>query len=200
VGRTVGDARIVEASLSDPRVFATLYDRHAPALAGYLIRRVGVTEGEGLLGELFRIAFESRHRYQLDRTDARPWLFGIAANLVMKHFRTEMRRRDAVQRSVARRDVTPLLDEQVTDRMAAADIWSRIAAVVEQLPGRDREVLFLFAWEGLSYVEIGEALGIPTGTVRSRLNRVRTRIRELGIADEQVPDVPPPRAPRGVVR
>lgn len=196
----VDDARLIEVSLTDPAAFAGLYDRHASSLVAYLIRRVGPTDGEALLGELFRVAFERRDRYQLDRADARPWLYGIAANLVMKHFRTERRCRTAMERLAIRRDTAVPFDDRIAADMAATEMWSRVAAAINTLPGRDREVLLLFAWEELSYAEIGEALDIPTGTVRSRLNRVRALLRELVIDDGEEPDVPRRRARRGAVR
>lgn len=72
--------------------------------------------------------------------------------------------------------------------------------MIDKVPGRDREVLLLFAWEGLTYVEIGAALDIPTGTVRSRLNRVRALLRELVVDDGEEPNVPRQRAKRGAGR
>jgi RNA polymerase sigma factor (sigma-70 family) len=199
VERTVDDARLIERSLTDPAAFAGLYDRHAPSLVAYLIRRVGPADGEALLGELFRIAFERRDRYRLDRVDARPWLYGIAANLVMKHFRTEGRHRTAMERLAVRRDTAAPFDERIAADMVAAEMWSRVAAAIHEVPERDREVLLLFAWEGLTYAEIGAALGIPTGTVRSRLNRVRAVLRELALGDGEEPDAPMHRARRGAV-
>ena len=68
------------------------------------------------------------------------------------------------------------------------------------LPDRDREVVLLYAWQELSYAEIAEALDIPVGTVRSRLNRVRTVLRELRAADGEEPDIPIPRASGGTIR
>ena len=195
---TGSDSQLIELSLTDPTEFAGLYDRHARSIAAYFIRRVGPHEGEALLGELFRIAFESRNRYQLDRADARPWLYGIAANLIMKHFRTEGRRRDAVDRLAYRRsDTDAPLDERIASDVTIAALWPRIVAGVNELPERDREVLVLYAWEQLSYAEIGEALDIPTGTVRSRLNRVRSVLRELVSSDGEEPDVPSQRVPGG---
>jgi RNA polymerase sigma-70 factor (ECF subfamily) len=192
--RAVEDAGLIEASLADPAVFAGLYDRHAPALAAYLIRRLGVTDGDAQLGELFRIAFESRDRYQLDRVNARPWLYGIAANLVMKHLRAEGRHRNAIERLAARRDAEAPFDDKVTDDMVARDTWLRVAAAIDDLPEGDREVLLLYAWERLTYAEIAEALGIPSGTVRSRLSRVRAVLRELVVDDGEEPDIPGPSA------
>lgn len=197
---TVDDARLIERSLTDPAVFAGVYDRHAPSLAAYLIRRVGPADGETLLGELFRIAFESRDRYRLDRADARPWLYGIAANLVMKHFRAEGRRRLALERLAIRWDASPPFEEQVVDHVVAAETWPRVVAALDDLREGDREAILLYAWEELSYAEIGEALGVPTGTVRSRINRVRTVLRELVVNDGEEPDDPARRATRGATR
>ena len=195
---TGDDAQLIELSLTEPAQFAGLYDRHAASLAAYFIRRVGPHDGEALLGELFRIAFESRDRYQLDRADARPWLYGIAANLVMKHFRTEGRHRNAIERLTVRGPDTDVpFDERIAEDAASADRWARVAACIDELPERDREVLVLYAWEQLTYAEIGEALDIPTGTVRSRLNRVRSVLRELASDDREVPDVPSQQVGRG---
>ena len=201
VGSGPDDARLIESSLSDPSVFAGIYDRHAPILLGYLIRRVGRSDGESLLGDLFHVAFEARSRYDLDRADARPWLYGIAANLVMKHLRTEGRHRSALERLASRGENAPSpFDERVTNDAANAQLWSEVAEVICDLPDRDREVVLLYAWQELSYAEIAEALDIPVGTVRSRLNRVRTVLRELRAADGEEPDIPIPRASGGTIR
>ena len=82
------DARLIGESLANPGQFAGIFDRHSATLLGYLTRRVGQSSADDLLGELFRIAFESPHRYDLTRPNARPWLYGIAANLFLKHFRS----------------------------------------------------------------------------------------------------------------
>lgn len=82
------DSRLIADSLVDPAAFAGIFDRHAAVLLRYMMRRVGPSDAESLLGELFRVAFESRSRFDLSRSDARPWLYGIAANLVIKHHQT----------------------------------------------------------------------------------------------------------------
>ena len=97
------DASIVAASLAAPEVFGALFDRHARTLFRYLVRRIGPDEADSLLGEVFRIAFEKRSTYDLDRENARPWLYGIATNLVAKHHRNEARRMRASARLVAQR-------------------------------------------------------------------------------------------------
>lgn len=195
------DARLISASLSDPAAFAGIFDRHAPELLGYVIRRVGMAEGEAVLGELFRVAFESRNRYDLSRADARPWLYGIAANLVLKHYRSAGRHRAALERLAQRRESTPVpFDERIVDEVAITQLWSRLSSAIDDLPDHDREVLFLYAWQNLSYAEIAEALDIPVGTVRSRLNRVRTALRELRESSGEEPDDTHPRAQGGAVR
>lgn len=195
------DARLIRVSLSDPAGFAGIFDRHAQELLGYIIRRVGVAEGEALLGELFRVAFETRSRYDLSRASAKPWLYGIAANLVMKHYRSVGRHRAALERLAQRRESTPVpFEESIVDEAATTELWSRVTRAIDALPEHDREVVLLYAWQGLSYAEIAQALDIPVGTVRSRLNRVRTTLRELREASGEVADEPSPRAQGGAVQ
>src|SRR5437762_2646128 len=95
------DSAVIAASLEDPARFAALFDRHAQALFRYLVRRVGVAEADGMLGELFRVAFERRASFDLVRPDARPWLYGIATNLLANHRRREARRLHATARMLA---------------------------------------------------------------------------------------------------
>lgn len=126
---------------------------------------------------MFAIAFRSRGRYDRGAADARPWLFGIAANLARRHSRTERRR----LRAYARTGVDPLGDD-VGDsdrRLDALAAGPALAAALAALRPGEREVLLLFAWADLSYEEIAAALGVPIGTVRSRLSRARGRVREL---------------------
>ena len=70
----------------------------------------------------------------------------------------------------------------VADAVDAAGRWERVAAAVTALPEPERDVLVLHVWEGLSYDDVADALGVPVGTVRSRLNRARRRLRELATA------------------
>src|SRR5256885_13823097 len=94
------DAEIFTASRTDPRQFAILFDRHAGLVFRFLVRRVGRDTADDLLGETFRIAFERRDTYDRDRPNARPWLYGIASNLVAKHRRAEERRLTATAKLV----------------------------------------------------------------------------------------------------
>jgi RNA polymerase sigma-70 factor (ECF subfamily) len=106
-----------------------------------------------------------------------PWLYGIGANLLLKHRRAEARRLRASARIAAsleapdRRAGAEALDARLT--------FPRVADAIEALPDDERETLLLFAWEELPYQGIAAALELPIGTVRSRLNRARARLREL---------------------
>src|SRR5262245_27848818 len=174
------DANLIECSLREPERFGVLFDRHARAIYRYLVRRIGPDEADALLGETFRVAFEKRAGYDCDRADARPWLYGIATNLVAKHRRSEARRMQAMARLRARRAPLDDASEHVDEAIDAAELWPLIASAVTELPEGERDALLLFVWEELDYGEIAAALDIPVGTVRSRLNRARIRIRELG--------------------
>jgi RNA polymerase sigma-70 factor (ECF subfamily) len=171
------DAEVIGRSLGEPEAFGLIYDRHAAALLRFLGRRVGAEVAEGLLGELFRIAFERRRTFDASRVSALPWLYGIGSNLLLKHRRGEARRLRASAR-MARPD-------EATDRRASARaldarlLFPRVADAIEALPDGEREALLLFAWEDLSYQSVAEALELPIGTVRSRLNRARAQLREL---------------------
>jgi RNA polymerase sigma-70 factor (ECF subfamily) len=173
------DAGVIVASLADPVRFGAIFDRHATVLHRYLVRRLGPDDADTMVGEIFRIAFEKRDTFDPQRVTARPWLYGIATNLLAKHRRREARRIRATGRLAGQR-LAPLdATDSVTDRLVAAEQWQRVADAVTSLPERERDALLLHVWEGLSYDDVASALGVPVGTVRSRLNRARRRLREL---------------------
>ena len=179
------DATLIVDSLSNPAAFAQIFDRHAVALLGYVTRRVGSDHADDLVGEMFRIAFESRHRYDRTRLDARPWLYGIAANLVLKHQRSTKRGNSALQRiAQVETSVQVPFDEALVETAETSHRARQLMRLLDQLAPQDRETVLLYVWENLTYEQVGEALEIPVGTVRSRLHRVRRQIRELSQPDE----------------
>jgi RNA polymerase sigma factor (sigma-70 family) len=173
------DAQAIGASLAEPEAFAVLFDRHFVAIHGYAQRLVGPDLADEIAAETFTRAFDRRRRYDASREDARPWLLGITANLLRRHWRTEKRRFDAYARSTGWPDGT--LTEPV-----AADL----AAALKALPRREREALLLLAWADLSYDEIALALDIPIGTVRSRISRARARLRGPNLDSYQPREAP----------
>lgn len=174
--RHQSDGELIAESQENPEAFAGLFDRHWPVLYHYVVRRLGPDVAEDLVGDTFLTAFERRHRFDPRYDDARPWLFGIATKLISRHRRAEGARYRALERSP--RDVAAEEPaDQVTAAMSVVAVRPALARALAGLPARDRDVLLLIAWAQLSYDETATALGIPTGTVRSRLNRARRKVR-----------------------
>ena len=175
------DAELLRSSLGDPAAFATIFDRHAGVIHRFLARRIDPADADQLVGEVFRIAFERRSSYDLDRSSARPWLYGIATNVIAHHRRSELRRLRAMARLVAtqREDHDDPVGERATATTDADRGWDRLVDAIDCLPADERDTLLLYAWEELGYADIAAALDVPIGTVRSRLNRARRRLRAV---------------------
>jgi RNA polymerase sigma-70 factor, ECF subfamily len=170
-----GDA--ISASLRTPASFGPVFDRHFDVVHGYLQRQVGPDLADEIASQTFLVAFDRRDRFDVARASARPWLFGIAANLLRHHHRGVRRQLRAYERT----GVDPVLDafDGLEARVDAVAMGRELAAALARLSAEEREALLLYAWADLSYPEIAEALGLPVGTVRSRLHRARGRLREL---------------------
>ncbi|WP_089010138.1 RNA polymerase sigma factor [Micromonospora viridifaciens] len=174
------DAELIARSGDLPEAFAVLFDRHAAALHRYLARRAGGLIAEDLVAQAFLVAFEQRARYDVRRPDARAWLYGIATNLLRRHHRDEERLLRALARTgVDTTSAHPCPADQIADRLDANAMSQRLAAAIAGLPAVERDVLLLHAWAELDLEEVGRALDIPSGTVRSRLHRARKRLRPL---------------------
>jgi RNA polymerase sigma-70 factor (ECF subfamily) len=171
------DAVVIRASLSDPDRFAAIYDRYAAPLYRYAHQRVGPEIAEDVVAETFLAAFRGRGSYDLDRSDARPWLFGILTRELATHHRREKARYRALARS-APDTVHDCPADDVAARVIADSVRLPLAAALAGLSPGDRDVLLLVAWGQLSYDEVAEALKIPPGTVGSRLSRARRKVRK----------------------
>ena len=130
-----------------------------------------------LLSEVFLRAYAARQRYDQRWHDARPWLYGIARNVLSEH-------RRHVGQAASREDAFLHLAAEnpwpeVDARLDAAARASDLRRALSTLATVDREVLLLVTWEGLTPAEAAVALCIPSGTARSRLHRARTTMREL---------------------
>ena len=112
----------------------------------FLGRRVGAQAAEGLLGELFRIAFERWKTFDAARPTAFPWLYGMGSNLLLKHRRAEARR----LRASARMAVADHAADRRTSAAAfdARVLFPRVADAIDSLPDSEREALLLFVWDG----------------------------------------------------
>lgn len=177
------DNEVIERSSGEPGAFALLYDRHAPAIYRYAARRIGGDGAEDVMSETFLVAFERRSAYDLAVVDARPWLLGIATRLMRKHVRVEARAWKGMVAGFAA-SLAPDLIEQAGARLDAAQVIRRLASALRSLSASDRDTLLLYAWGDLDYAGIAEALEVPIGTVRSRLNRARRLLRQAAGALE----------------
>lgn len=182
------DASVIERSWAEPDVFAELFHRYADDIHRYAARRLGTEAADDLMAETFVVAFQRRRRYDLSKPHARPWLYGIVTRLIGGHRRAEARRLRALSRVVSTAPGDEgggePLAERVAARISAEGTRGALSAALAKLPARHRDVLLVIAWGDLDYAEAAEALGIPVGTVRSRLHRARKKLREaLGGSD-----------------
>jgi len=168
------DAAVIERSWQEPRCFAEVFDRHAPHIHRYVVRRLGREAAEDVVAETFLAAFRRRARYDVARADARPWLYGIATNLIGQHRRDEVRRYRLLPPADA---AAPCPADQVAADVTAQSTRTVLTAALAGLSAPERDVVLLVAWEELTYEEVAAALGVPVGTVRSRLNRARRKLR-----------------------
>jgi len=180
------DATVIERSLADPERFGAICERYFRQIHQYLARLVGSEMAADLAADVFVAAFSQRHRYDRDRDCARPWLYGIATNIVGNHRRQEQRRYRALTRARAD-DVSPSDEDLIADRVTALASRPALAAALARLDDRDRDVLLLVALADLSYDEVAQSLGVPYGTVCSRLSRARRRLRDSLEAEDHTP-------------
>lgn len=162
------DGKAVARSLAgDGEAFAALVRRHARAVHAYLQRRIGREAADELSSEVWLRAFRSRHTFDQGSSDARPWLYGIARNVL----REALRRRRAAPIGDPRDETDPW--EQIENRLEAQQRSAGLIAALEGLDPTDREVLLLVKWEELTPTQAATVLGIPAGTARWRLHRAR---------------------------
>lgn len=152
--------------------FAAVYERHGPAVVRYLTRRLGSDVGEDAAHDVFVRAFRLRAGYDAARGSVAGWLFGIALNVASEHRRAEGRRLRALERLAGS---TP---RSAPDAPAGLDLSPTLARALRRLPAKEREALLLVVWGECTYDEAAAALGVPVGTVRSRISRARTTLQD----------------------
>ncbi|MEU4224664.1 RNA polymerase sigma factor [Nonomuraea sp. NPDC026600] len=171
----------LDGAVADPERFATVFDAHYEEIRRYIGRRLDLDIAEDLAAETFLVAFRRRDSFDAAKGGIRPWLYGIATNLIGRHRRAEMRRYRALARSGPSPDDGGH-DQRVVDRVAAGVSVQKLSAALAGLSRGERDVLLLVAFGGLTYDEVGAALGVAYGTVASRLSRARTKLRDaLGV-------------------
>jgi RNA polymerase sigma factor (sigma-70 family) len=168
------DAELIARSLGgDENAFIEMICRHKAAVWAYLARRAGRQQAEDLLGQVWVAAFGSREAYDRSYDDARPWLFGVALNMLHRHWRSRPAEVSVPDVAVLEQgwDPWPAVDE----RMDAETI---LRTALAGLRPQEREVLTLMAWEDLTITDAARALGIPPGTARRYLHQARQALRD----------------------
>jgi RNA polymerase sigma factor (sigma-70 family) len=168
------DNALIERSVRGrPDAFVEVVRRHEVAVHGFLARRGGPQAADDLLGEVWLRAFAARGGYDSRHDDARPWLYGIARNVLRAHWRTAREAGPGTAEEIA----DPW--DEVVDRLDSAAQVRAIVSAMRDLPREEREVLLLVAWEQLTPAQAAVALGVPPGTARSRLHRARAALRAV---------------------
>lgn len=176
-GHEPNDGAVFAQSVSEPQVFTIIFDRYYRSVYRYLSRRAGRTVADDLAAETFTRAFERRSAFEPTTARALPWLLGIALNL-LAHDRRSAGRQLRALAALEEPDPFERIEDAATRRADARTARETLVQAVEQLDDQDREALLLYAWGELTYPEIAAVVGIPVGTVRSRLNRARRKIRQ----------------------
>jgi len=167
------------ARAGDRPAFGTLFERHAKPIYNYCFRRVGSwSAAEDLVSVVF---LEAWRRRDVDLAEGMvlPWLYGVATNVCRNASRSRRRYEDALRRLPAPHPA-PDFSGEAEARLDDEVQFQAVLALVGRLRRDEQDVLWLCGWSGLSYEETATALGVPVGTVRSRLSRARARLRELG--------------------
>jgi RNA polymerase sigma factor (sigma-70 family) len=167
---------LTRAQRGERDAFGELFERHAPAVLRFCFRRTGNSAvAEDLTSIVFLEAWRRRDRTVFFGGSGRPWLFGVALNVLRSQARAERRHREVLARLPAG-DAPEPESEAAIARLDAERQMRDVLKASEQLGRREREVLELCVWEGLSTEEAALALGVSPGAVRSRLSRARRRL------------------------
>jgi RNA polymerase sigma-70 factor (ECF subfamily) len=172
----------------DPDAFGVLFDECARAVYNHAFRLTGNwSAAEEVVSLTFLEAWRLRGKVEPTGESLRPWLLGIAVNVNRNAARAARRHQAAVGRLPAAPSVPDFADE-LAGRIDDAAQLHVVHAAMERLRRGEREVLALCVWSGLDYAEAARALGVPVGTVRSRLSRARKKLQQLvGDAGDREP-------------
>ncbi|MEV0218515.1 RNA polymerase sigma factor [Streptomyces sp. NPDC050704] len=160
----------------DHDAFADLFDAYARSVYNHAYRLTGEwAAAEDVVSLTFLDAWRLREKLDEEGGSVRPWLLGIATNVARNTRRATRRHAAAVARLPRDETVRDFADE-VADRLDDAAQLAVVRTALAKLRRAEREVLALCVWSGLDYRAAAEALGVPVGTVRSRLSRARTKL------------------------
>jgi RNA polymerase sigma-70 factor (ECF subfamily) len=168
----------------DPEAFRDMFQSHAQLIYRHAVRiTADWALAEDVVSLTFLEAWRLRGKFRDEGDSPLPWLMGIATNVLRNRARAARRHQRAMVRLPVKETVPDFADELIR-RIGDAEQLSAAQAGLARLRQSERDIFTLCVWSGLSYQEAAQALGIPVGTVRSRLARARARLRKL--AEEEL--------------
>jgi RNA polymerase sigma-70 factor (ECF subfamily) len=178
------DADLWELSTSDREAFGEIFRRHARAVFAICYWRMGdAAMAEDVTSVVFLEAWRRRDLVVLEQRSALPWLLGVANHTSRNATRSLRRYTQALKRLDGHRPLPT--DDAVIDRIEAETSLKMVNGVVRDLSEQEREIVLLVFWSGLTYEATSVALGVPVGTVRSRVSRTRRKL-QLRLGDNRV--------------
>ncbi|MEV5432846.1 RNA polymerase sigma factor [Streptomyces sp. NPDC052701] len=160
----------------DHDAFGDLFDAYARSVYNHAYRLTGDwAAAEDVVSLTFLDAWRLRARLDEEGGSLRPWLLGIATN-VTRNTRRAARRHAAAVARLPREEAVGDFADEVADRMDDTAQLALVRTALAKLRRAEREVLALCVWSQLDYAAAAEALGVPVGTVRSRLSRARAKL------------------------
>jgi len=178
------DADLWELSKNDPEAFGEVFRRHARSVFAICYWRTGdAATAEDVTSVVFLEAWKRRDLVVLEQRSALPWLLGVANHASHNATRSLRRYSHALKRLDGHRN-TPS-DDAVIDRIDAETSLNLVNEVIRDLTEQEREIVLLVFWSGLTYEATAVALGVPVGTVRSRVSRTRRKL-QLRLGGDRV--------------
>jgi RNA polymerase sigma factor (sigma-70 family) len=169
------DELVAELRQGSSTALGLLFDQYADRIYNYCFRRVGSWhQAEDLTSATFLEVWRARDRAAAYDGEALPWLYGVATNVCRNATRSQRRHLRAVGRLPLEQE--PDHADGVAEAVDSERRMRELLAALQQLSARDRDVIVLISWSGLTYDQAARALNVPVGTVRSRLARARQRL------------------------
>ena len=155
--------------------FEELYRRYARRLKGFFFMQLGGDEelAADATHDVFLRAYEARSRYR-EGSNVSTWLFTIAYNICKNHYRSNAYEAELL----ASLDAEPVSEQQIEVEMDAAQLDEALERVLSELPPPLHQIFSLHYQEELTVPQVAEIVGIPEGTVKSRLHKTMNIIRE----------------------
>ena len=164
---------LIRVAQRDRDAFELLYHRYVRSIFGLALRRLrDRTRAEDAVQETFAAVWRSAASYKPERGPAAPWLYAIARNAIVDRFRSQVDTTAEVPELVSG-------DPGPADRAESSFVSWRVHRALEELPAREREVVELAYWSGMSQTEVADYLNIPLGTVKTRTRSALARLADV---------------------